>query len=164
MLNKRGQAIVMLILIMTVALAIGLSVVQKSLVDVSTSSKVEQSSRAFSAAEAGVDKALQENAGNNNYPLGNNSFSNSKRALLPAIPPFGKQDALELSGLSKQDIGQVWLADFTSNANPPTAQYNSTNLSQGLDLYWGDANAKLNTDGTKDYAALDLTLVYWGDD
>ena len=57
-MNKKGQILLALILVMTVALAIGLSVIQKSLVDVSTSTKVEQSSMAFSAAEAGIERSL----------------------------------------------------------------------------------------------------------
>ncbi len=51
--NQKGQLILILILVMTVALSIGLSIVQKSLVDVSTSSKVEQSSRAFQLLRQG---------------------------------------------------------------------------------------------------------------
>ena len=41
--------ILILVLVMTVALAIGISVIQRSLSDISTATKVEQSSRAFSA-------------------------------------------------------------------------------------------------------------------
>lgn len=155
MLNNKGQAIVMLILIMTVALAIGLSIVQKSLLDVSTSSKVEQSSRAFSAAEAGIEKALSEASPNpaTFTPGNNSSISSLSKTLIPLVPQSGQQDALEIPGLSKEDTGQVWLADYTSTANPPPAGY----IQQTLDVYWGTA-------GDPDYAALELTLVYYGAD
>ena len=60
--NERGQIILVLVLVITVALAIGISVVQRSLSDISTSTKVEESSRAFSAAEAGIERALKEHS------------------------------------------------------------------------------------------------------
>lgn len=147
MKNHKGQAIVMLILIMTVALAIGLSIVQKSLIDVSTSSKVEQSSRAFSAAEAGIEKALSENTlvpGSVNN-LDNSSSSTFTPKLIPVNPTSGSQDALEILNLSKEDVGQIWLVDYNDPANPPSPKYRHPTL----DIYWGDA-------------ALELTLVYYG--
>ncbi len=162
MLNNKGQALVILILIMTVALAIGLSIVQKSLVDVSTSSKVEQSSRAFSAAEAGVEKALTEASPNpGSFTSGNNSsISSLKKTSNPAVPsPGGPQDALEISGLSNENIGQAWLANYNDTPySPPTRQYTNNTL----EVYWGDPTTT-NPDGTKDiHPALELTLVYWG--
>jgi len=64
-LNKRlfltdsGQVVLILVLITVVGLVIGLSLVARSITDVRISSQIEQSSRAFSAAEAGVESALK---------------------------------------------------------------------------------------------------------
>lgn len=163
--KQTGQAILALILIMTVALAIGLSVVQKSLVDVSTSTKVEESSRAFSAAEAGIEKALQPGS-----TCGANciSFSeNSSKAdvaggnLIPCIPGSpgcteisGQQQApLEYPPLAREEVAHFWLADFTSTLNPPSQFYNPPNHT--LDVYWGDSAFP------SDKAALELTLVFY---
>src|SRR3989339_1641784 len=71
--RQAGQVILILILVMAVALAIGISVIQRSLSDISTSSKVEQSSRAFSAAEAGIEKALRGDATAVSFPENNSS-------------------------------------------------------------------------------------------
>ncbi len=157
-MKEKGQAILILILVMTVALSIGLSMIQRSLVDVSTASKVEQSSRAFSAAEAGIEKALQPGSS-----CGNNcvSFDNSSKAdvsgvdLIPVVPTSGiRQAVLEYPPLAKEDVVQVWLADYaSSNSNPPPIRY----AQNTLDVYWG------NNSGT-DKAALELTLVYYGTD
>lgn len=163
--RQTGQAILGLILIMTVALAIGLSVVQKSLVDVSTSTKVEESSRAFSAAEAGIEKALQPGS-----TCGANciSFSgNSSKAdvaggnLIPCIPGlsgcaqtlYAQQAPLEYPPLHKEEIAHFWLADFTSTLNPPSQFYNPP--SHTLDVYWGDSAFP------SDKAAIELTLVFY---
>lgn len=148
--NESGQAILALILIMTVALAIGLSVVQKSLVDVSTSTKVEESSRAFSAAEGGIEKALQLKT---NTSVDFDNSSNAKvtdSGLIPAIPTSGIQDPLEYPPLAKEEVAHVWLANFDSTGNPPTEVYKQNSL----DVYWGDPTVS-------DKAALELTVVYY---
>lgn len=154
MLKQKGQVVLILILIMTVALSIGLSIVQKSLVDVSTASKVEQSSRAFSAAEAGIEKVLQPGGtcfGNCiNFTENSSKASVSGVSLIPYIqPPSIIQDALELPPLAKEDVAQVWLADYNSVSNPPTAGY----AQNTLDIYWGNSST--------DKAAIEVTLVYY---
>ena len=152
--NQSGQAILALILIMTVALAIGLSVVQKSLVDVSTSTKVEESSRAFSAAEAGIEKSLQS-GGNTSVSFSENASSANvvDSNLIPAIPAANtKQDPLEYPPLAKEEIAHVWLADPAAslpNCAAPFVCYTQTSL----DVYWGNS--------TTDKVALELTLVYY---
>src|SRR3989338_10792119 len=128
MANQKGQVLLLLILVMTVALAIGLSIVQKSLVDISTASKVEQSARAFSAAEAGIEKALNASGGGSCTGAACQSFTENKSAikeiidtgLLPAVAVSGQlQDTLEYdSPLAKEDVAQVWLAEFSSPINP----------------------------------------------
>lgn len=165
--KQKGQVILGLILVMVVALGIGLSIVQKSLVDVSTSTKVEQSSRAFSAAEAGIEKALN---GDSNKPLnfGDNTSSIKEitdSKLIPCVPgdsgpppcsqPDGnQQSALEYPPLAKEDVAHVWLANFDSTDNPPTEFYKQNSL----DVYWG------NSSFLTDNAALELTLVFYGTD
>ncbi len=129
----------MLILVMTVALAIGLSVVQKSLTDVSTSTKVEESSRAFSAAEAGIEKALQVDSPiASPVALGNEAtIKGVEKSAIPAVPDVGsRQIALEYPPLSREETAQVWLADLYSSVNPPDPFYTQNSL----DIYWGLPN------------------------
>lgn len=143
MRKERGQTVLILILVMTVALAIGISVIQRSLSDVSTSSKVEQSSRAYSAAEAGIEKAILTNQNiNSPVELGNNaSITRVTTDLLPAA-----NQALEYPPLAKEELAQVWLA------NPDTlAQYYNQ---ASIDVYWGLPNI------TSDKPALEVTIIY----
>lgn len=158
MKKQGGQVILMLILVMSVALAIGLSVIQKSLTDVSTSTKVEQSARAFSAAEAGIEKALQVpgsiGVGSTamvNLPETNSQAQVQDMGLMPAIPSAGtRQVPLEYPPLSKEKVAHVWLADLNSTTNPPATYYTQNSL----DIYWGSSDPN-------DKAALELTLVYY---
>jgi len=134
---------------MTVALAIGISVVQRSLSDISTSTKVEESSRAFSAAEAGIEQVL--NSGSTipvTFMENQSGATVTKTDLLPVVSTH--QDALEFPPLSKEQTAHVWLADYTVGSNPPPAHY----IQNTLDVYWGDPTAT-------DKAALELTLIYY---
>lgn len=165
-MNKKGQIILVLILVMTVALAIGLSVIQKSLIDVSTSTKVEQSSRAFSAAEAGIERVLQRSGITNiAFPENDSAAKIADTGLIPCIPGStgcaqvaGTQQApLEYPPLSKEEIAQVWLADYTSTTGsvPPNCGPNIKchYIQNALDVYWGNSKA--------DRAALELTLIFY---
>lgn len=165
--NEKGQLILTLVLIMTVALAIGLSIVQKSLVDVSTSTKVEQSSRAFSAAEAGIEKALKLNdcgADGVNCRVDFTNINNSSAIIndstrIPYIPaPNERQAPFEYPPIPKEEVAQVWLADLdsTTPSSPPDCGPNIQCYykQNSLDVYWGDATST-------EKSALEITLNYY---
>lgn len=175
MKNQKGQIILILVLVMTVALAIGIAVVQRSLSDISTSTKIEQSSRAFSAAEAGIEKALScptcvipiTNFGNQS------SATITSNYWLPCVPGSvgcneqseQQQAPLEYPALAKEDVAHVWLADPDPNVDlpgctkiDPAGGHNPVCYTQStLDVYWGDPTAA-------DRAALELSVVYYGTD
>ncbi len=150
-MKEKGQIILALILVMVVALGIGLSIVQKSLVDLSTSSKLEDSSRAFSAAEAGIEKALAGSLVRVDFTENNSKAAVTDSGLLPAIPttPGQGQAPLEYPPLAKEEVAHIWLADFNSISNPPAFYYTQPTL----DVYWGNS--------TTDQAAIEITIVYW---
>lgn len=158
MKNQKGQVVLLLILVMTVALAIGLSVIQRSLVDVSTSTKVEESSRAFSAAEAGIEKVLSGGVPPFvDFSAENNSSATVTTYEIPALPSGGnRQDPFECppgdSRLAKEEVAQIWLAHQDSSGNPPAEYYKQSTL----DVYWGNS--------ATDMAALEVTIVYYGVD
>ena len=154
MLKEAGQIILTIILVMTVILSVGLSVVQKSLTDISTSTTVEQSSRAFSAAEAGIEKALQGDSSGVSFKDNASSSQITDSGLIPVSPAQGtRQEPLESDPLSREEIIQFWLADYTSTRNPPAIFYNPPSPTPGrkLDIFWGSSS--------KDKAALELTLI-----
>jgi hypothetical protein len=63
--NQKGQALILLLLVMAAVLTVVLSAVSRSVTEVTVSSFEEDSLRAFSAAEAGIeDKLLNPQVGN----------------------------------------------------------------------------------------------------
>ncbi|OGE19404.1 hypothetical protein A3D83_04810 [Candidatus Daviesbacteria bacterium RIFCSPHIGHO2_02_FULL_41_10] len=159
--RQAGQVILILILVMSVALAIGLSVIQRSLSDVSTSTDIEESSRAFSAAEAGIERILSGGTPPFVNFSENNSTASATSYNFPAPPGQGdnnRQRPFECppgdTSFAKESVAQVWLADPNSSSptNPlaPAEYYKQTSL----DVYWGLKNST-------DKAALEVILVYW---
>ena len=144
-LNQSGQIILILLLVMTIALGVGLSIVQRSLTDISTSTKVEQSSRAFSAAEAGIEKAIKGDLSPVSFP-----DAQSAAATSVSVPEFNQ--ALEFPPLGKEEIAHFWLADlYDSTNNPPDPYY----LGGAIDLYWGTPGLPAS-----DQAAIEVNVVH----
>lgn len=56
----KGQAALIVLLVVAVALGFGLSIISQSTTDVRISQQEEESARAFNAAEAGIEEALQK--------------------------------------------------------------------------------------------------------
>src|SRR5688572_26536285 len=57
--HQKGQVALIALLVLTVATTVGLSLIARGVTDISVSRDIEESSRAFSAAEAGVEEALR---------------------------------------------------------------------------------------------------------
>jgi Tfp pilus assembly protein PilX len=56
--KSSGQTLLVVVLIISVSLIISLSVISRTITDVTVTNKEEESQRAFSAAEAGIEKSL----------------------------------------------------------------------------------------------------------
>lgn len=143
--KQSGQVVLILLLVMIVALAIGLSVVQRSLTDVSTSTRIEQSSRAFSAAEAGIERVLQ-----NGDPsalenvINEDAFGNNASAIVRGggLLPNQKQ-AIEYPPVSKEEIVHVWLADPDANFESDIGAYYTQSE---LEVYFGSTETFIPAD------------------
>jgi len=65
--SSRGQAALMVILGIVVLLTIGLSLISRSITDIRISQETEESARAFSAAEAGIEDLLKQDLSGLSY-------------------------------------------------------------------------------------------------
>ncbi len=150
---QHGQVVILLLLVMLVALTIGLTITQRSLSDVSISSKTEQSSRAFSAAEAGIEKALLNQTATNSADIGNQSGYTV--TVASNLPSTGQ--ALEYPKLSKDSIEQYWLIDpnmALSALNLPATTNPSGYDGGTIDIYYEDPATPVG-----DLVALEVNLI-----
>lgn len=135
--NQSGQIIVVLLLIVVVVLAIGLSVVGRSNTEVITASKIENSARAFSAAEAGIEHAIASNL-TTQYTFPAGSFLNSSSGkvagtIFPSLSvPIIEQQNIGGTESTSFTFAQFWFAD------PSTASYHQSAMNDSFDLYFGD--------------------------
>lgn len=145
--KQSGQVVIILLMLMLVALSIGLAVTQKSITDVTTSTQTEQSSRAFSAAEAGIEKALtggsQVQVGVP-FQLGNDSTATvNGSALLPTT-----NIAIEYPAIGREVTAQFWLIDPREPNMAVAYVYPDTKF----DLYFGNPQ-------TTDKPAIEVKII-----
>lgn len=66
---QKGQILLITLLVLTVATTIALSLIGRATIDLSMSNQLEESTRAFNAAEAGVEQALKSGLGTSGQPV-----------------------------------------------------------------------------------------------
>lgn len=128
---ERGQTLLIVVLVMVVALTVALSVASRSIVSIRTTTEEENSQRAFSAAEAGVERVLQNSASVSNISLGDvNSGTNAK--ILSAVPTTISGTAFNVNNgaiIAKDDGADIWLSSNQSFSSP-----NPNTIT--LTIYW----------------------------
>lgn len=130
---QKGQIVLIVLLIMVVGLTMGLAVISRSVTNIKMSTQTEQSQRAFSAAEAGIEEFLR--AGTiGTYPIGGASFTVSKSGVGGGIDPYVIKD------VARDDTQTIWLAAHNADGtiNEISGWYNETTIN----LCW-DGNAAL---------------------
>lgn len=114
---ERGQILLIVVLVLVIGLVVGLSVATRSITNLRVSTEEENSQRAFSAAEAGVEQLLKTGSSSLNNPnLGNNaSFTattnriSGQQILVNGGKPVLKDDGVD-----------VWLSTYPTYATPLT--------------------------------------------
>lgn len=144
---KQGQVVIVLLLIIVVALAIGLSISSRSISEIATSAKTERSSRAFSAAEAGIEKALIGDISvlqsGITFPENQSAATVSDSGLIPLAT-----QALEYPPIDKNNVAHFWLA----NPQDLTAYYTVSNF----ELFFGRANQSTSSE---DAPAVEVNVI-----
>lgn len=146
----RGQALLIILLVMAVVLTVGLSVISRSVTDVRLSQQEEESARAFSVAEAGIEEALGRD-----LPVG--GFFEGSLAEVDytvSAKEQGNQPCFDFGGSSfvEGDIQTVWLVEHRDGQPDHTApgRYDKDKIH----LYWGAGSVFEPT-------ALEASLFYY---
>lgn len=133
MKRNSGQVVLMLVLITIVGLTIGLSLISRTITDIRISSQIEQSGRAFSAAEAGVENALKASVIGGptqtvTLPGASGSYSVTQVGGTTAVVSFPVT--------SPGEVQTLWLSDHNADGtlNESSGNYSP---SASLDICWG---------------------------
>lgn len=147
--SQSGQAVLIILLIMTVILTIGLSVVSRSVTDVKISQQTQEAARAFWVAQAGLEKAIKANAGILTETLNNIDYSVSKIGL-----GAGKEFVFPEKAKASESV-TLWLVGH----NESTGEIDETvSFKDKITLYWGNEGEFSDLKDTT--PALEATLIY----
>lgn len=138
-----GQALLIVILAMVVALTVGLSVVSRSITTVRISTAEEESQRAFSAAEAGIEEALKSG-----LSVAEQTLPNNTKYSANIITPASTTEFLVPSPSLKDEAVQIWLSNY-----PDYSGWYSANNT--IAIGWGNKG-----DTCPNVAALEIIIIY----
>jgi len=149
--SQKGQALLVVVLAMVVALTVGLSVVSRSVTNLRNSQQEIDSQKALSAAEAGVEQAIKSGTS-----IPNNIFSSqtSNTAYQTSLATISGETAFLLNGnnrVSKDDAMYIWLTPYSFDSSK--LFLDSDKWSGNLDLYWGNSLTACNN------AALEIAVI-----
>lgn len=113
-----GQALLIIVLVMAVALTIGLSVIARSITDIAISQKEEEAAKAFSAAEAGVEQALISTCSPPCNPSPPTIDTGSVTGLLvDTLVSSGGKSFVHPQALAAGESASIWLIGHDSTGN-----------------------------------------------
>ncbi len=127
--GKEGQAILIILLVIVVGLSLGLLLASRITSDITTTTKITDSSRAFNAAEAGIEEGLRTASIIEGSPIpvsrgDRATYLIEKTAIAPIalvgnegvtnyFYPEEKQPAIE-----QGEVLTVWLSEHDTNGKP----------------------------------------------
>lgn len=146
---QRGQVLLIVVLVMVTVLTIGLSVAARTITNIRTSEEVDNSEKAFSAAEAGIEQSLTTNEPVTGSFGNNSSFETTINTI--EGNEFTLNDSLPVE---KDSASDIWLSEYPSYAN----QWSGT-----LTLHWGEAGGNCNaSEAINSNAALEVVVLSGG--
>jgi hypothetical protein len=147
-----GQAVLIILLVMAVILTIGLSVVSRSVTDINISQQSEDSARAFSAAEAGIEQALLLGTS------GGVTFSSGAKVDISTREvAFGDGWYIYPTQVSVDQIITVWLSNYNISPSCVGENYCYVATGDSIRVYWGNlgtSNSNVNT------PAIEVSIYY----
>lgn len=140
-LGEKGQALLIVVLVMVVSATVGLSLASRTVTTLKTSTEEENSQRAFSAAEAGVERALQTGTGiAQENPI--DATTAIKEVNIQAVS--GTEFLVNGGSMNPQDDAvEIWLSDIGASYDNPTYDNPWTG---SLSIHWGTLSDACSSD------------------
>lgn len=149
--NQSGQALLIVVLVLVVALTVGLSVVSRSITNLKSSQDQASSQKALSAAEAGVEQAIknqtQPNLAGGFHDAANTSYLTTISSISGTTKFLIHGDNGQINKITKGNPAYIWTTKYSAG-NPWVSPWSGT-----LTVYWGE-----DSDSCKD-AALEISVI-----
>jgi Tfp pilus assembly protein PilX len=149
--HQSGQALLLVLLSMAVVLTIVLSVLSRTITDITVTTKEEEALRAFAAAEAGVERALI---------IGTNSREFENGASFTAtISNFGQlqSEYVYPEKLLSGETAVIWFVDHDEEDGSLTCNTNDCFTGSSIKICWGEPGTASDSDKTP---AIETSIFY----
>jgi Tfp pilus assembly protein PilX len=163
LISQNGQALLIIVLVMVVALTVGLAVATRTVVNLRNTNEQAGSQKALAAAEAGVEQALK----NNTLPGATiqNTFTSvgtsNNASYQTVVAANGGSGAFLLNNgqeVSPNNATYIWVTPYSSD---PANAFTQT-WSGRLTVYWGGSGSCNNS--PVGIAALEVSVIYGAKD
>lgn len=145
---QAGQALVLVLLSLAVVLTLVLFILSRTVTDIAVSTNEEEAIRAFSAAEAGIEKALIIGS-TGDTPIGAASFNANVTGFSEGTPTFNYP-----INLASGDSATLWFVNHDISTGAITTQHFS---GDSVKVCWGKSGA---SDSTATTPAIEMTVFY----
>ncbi len=161
--SVRGQTALVVLLLTVVVMSVGLSLSREVITDVEISRKQEESARAFSAAEAGVDEVFYQWQSSGSIPTGLDI--NDGTAAMETVELGANQTGFTFpAAVEDGDFAVIWLTSHDSVSGEIVETANYFDFGDQINVCWDeDAAAELIL-FYKDIAADDYHTKRWAYD
>jgi len=149
---EKGQALLIVLITMAIALTVVLSILSRSILDVGVSEGEKEALRAFSAAEAGLEKALIVGSSIGTTDLGTSQFSAEVSDFASGLSEFVYPIEL-LSG----EMATFWFVNHDDEGEMTCSAEKPCFTGSGMKLCWGDQDTPTGSEGTP---ALEVSVFY----
>lgn len=128
--RQSGQVLLISLLVLSIATTVALSLIGRSTTDVAISNQTNESSRAFSAAEAGIEESLKTGMGTNvpQVLTSGSTYTVAKANIGEAIGAF-----IFPKKISPGTSETLWLVDHNADG---TLDETPTYTATGIDVCW----------------------------
>jgi Tfp pilus assembly protein PilX len=132
--RESGQALVLVLLSLSVVLTLILYILSRSVTDVAISSRQEEAVRAFSAAEAGIERSLITGVGyDTSQEIGNATYTTT------VVDYASGDDEFQLPNpLSSGDTATIWFVSHDANGNLICDDEHYCFTGDSLEVCWGN--------------------------
>jgi hypothetical protein len=149
-IDNRGQVLLITLLILAVGLTAGLAIVSRSVTDIRISQQEEESARALSLAEAGIEKALIDPT----ILSGGDVVSGVNYTVTQEILGNDTEFDFGEGRFAAGDTQTVWLVGHSGEDINRSDPY----LGSQIEVFWGNKGTPRNLATTP---ALEATFIYY---
>lgn len=153
--SSPGQALLIVLLVMAVVVTTGLSVISRTISDVTVTTGQEDSLRAFSAAEAGIEEAIVSNLSIDDPPTEKVIESAGEPTEIKYTAsvdrfPEAARDYPYPSEIASGETATIWLVEHDDSGN---LNYSQSYTGNKIDIFWGKPNTLIKP-------ALEISVLY----